>query len=318
MENLKKNKDKLEYDDEIDFHELFRIVWAKKLMIFVLTSFFACLSILYSLSLPNIYKSESLLASKNSKNDISAMIGQYAGLASLAGVSTPVNNDNKTQEAVTRIQSFDFFIKYFLPQISLENLMAVKQWNAKENIILYDENIYNADLGKWLREVNFPRTAQPSLQEAYAEYKKIMQIEVDLTTSFVTLSIIHQSPFIAKKWNEIIINEINKSMRELDKQEATKSLDFLTNLAPQVNYGEIRDVLSSLQQEQMKSLMLIEANEDYVFKLIDSPISSETKFKPKRSVIVIFATFFGFLLSLILSIAVHYLKLSYKNKHNSS
>jgi LPS O-antigen subunit length determinant protein (WzzB/FepE family) len=318
MNNFENNKFNSEFDDEIDLYELISIAWNKKLTIIAITSIFAIISILYSLSLPNVYKSDALLAPKDSKNDMSSMVGQYAGLASLAGLSVPVSADNKSIEAITRIQSFDFFAKYFLPQIALENLMAVKQWDPATNVIKYDETSYNSDSGKWIREVSPPRKPQPSLQEAYIQYKKIMTISSDLSTSFVSLSTIHLSPFIAQKWNEIIINEINKSMREHDKQEATKSLVFLTNLTPQVNYGEIKNVLSSLQQEQMKKLMLIEANEDYIFKVIDSPISPENKFKPKRSSIVIVTTFLGFLISLISCIAQHYAILFYKNKQNIS
>ncbi|MDF4350689.1 Wzz/FepE/Etk N-terminal domain-containing protein, partial [Vibrio parahaemolyticus] len=49
-------------DDEIDLRELFKALWKGKWIIVVATFIFAIGSVLYSLSLPDIYKSDALLA----------------------------------------------------------------------------------------------------------------------------------------------------------------------------------------------------------------------------------------------------------------
>jgi LPS O-antigen subunit length determinant protein (WzzB/FepE family) len=58
----------------------------------------------------------------------------------------------------------------------------------------------------------------------------------------------------------------------------------------------------------MKNLMLIDANKEYIFKVLDAPYAPEEKFEPKRSVIVILATFFGFIISVIYFLALSYIK----------
>ena len=63
-------------------------------------------------------------------------------------------------------------------------------------------------------------------------------------------------------------------------------------------YVEIKKVISSLTENQMKKYMLASANEDYIFKIIESPIVSEKKFLPNRGLIVIFGTLFGFLVGI--------------------
>jgi len=49
-------------DDEIDLRELFLALWKGKWIIIAITFVFALGSVLYTLSLPNIYKADALLA----------------------------------------------------------------------------------------------------------------------------------------------------------------------------------------------------------------------------------------------------------------
>jgi LPS O-antigen subunit length determinant protein (WzzB/FepE family) len=95
-------------------------------------------------------------------------------------------------------------------------------------------------------------------------------------------------------------------MRDQDRQTATRSIAYLNSLAPSVNYEEIKKALASLQEEQMKRLMLIEANNNYIFKVLDSPIVPEIKLKPMRSIIVILGTILGMILSVVGVLAFHY------------
>jgi LPS O-antigen subunit length determinant protein (WzzB/FepE family) len=90
-----------------------------------------------------------------------------------------------------------------------------------------------------------------------------------------------------------------------------RSVEFLNSLSPTVNYEEIKKALSSLQQEQMKRLMMIEGNEDYVFKVLDSPIIPEVKSKPQRAFIVILGTFLGTMLGIILTLASYFYRTSF-------
>ncbi len=55
-------------DDEIDLRELFGALWKGKWIIIATTFVFAVGAILYALSLPNIYKSDALLAPAESSN----------------------------------------------------------------------------------------------------------------------------------------------------------------------------------------------------------------------------------------------------------
>ena len=58
----------------------------------------------------------------------------------------------------------------------------------------------------------------------------------------------------------------------------------------------------------MKSLMMIEADEDYVFKTINSAIVPERKSEPRRSVIVIVSSLLGFMIGAFISLLMNFVR----------
>ena len=310
MNNVPTDQLNNNYDDEIDLRELFHVLWDKIFYIGAITSIFSLISIIYALMLPNIYQSQAVMMPMEANQGMSGMLGQYSGMASLAGISLPSESGSKAQEAIARIQSLEFFSNSFLPHIKLENLMAVKKWNQASNTLTYDASAFNSESGQWVRKVKPPTSTIPSSQKAYKQYQAIMSVSEDKKTSFVTLSVEHQSPVIAQQWVEIMMDQIDQVMRDQDRQTALQSIAYLNSLAPTVNYEEISKALASLQQEQMKRLMMVEANENYIFKVLDSPIVPEMKVKPKRSLIVILGTMLGMMLSVLGVLVWHYTRTS--------
>jgi capsular polysaccharide biosynthesis protein len=307
MNNLSKQQNNTADQDEIDFIKLFNILWDSKIQISVISSIFALISILIALMLPNIYKSEAILMSKesNGSGGMGGMLSAYSDVAGLAGISLPSSPSSKSQEAIARMQSFEFFSNHFLPLIDLENLMAVKGWDPIDNKLTYKEDIFDPDSDEWVRKVSFPKSVIPSSQEAFKTYSKIIEITEDKKTAFISLSVEHFSPHIAKKWASIIIERIDQAMRSQDREEATRAVEYLTTTAPTMNYGEVKKGLASLQHDQMKQLMMIEAHEDYIFTVLDSPIAPENKSKPQRALIVILGTILGTMLGIFFSIILN-------------
>lgn len=289
---MNENNNSNSLDNEIDLAELLSIIWNKKLFISIFTSIAALISVLYALYLPNIYTSSSLLAPTSEDNSLSSQLGSFSGLAGLAGVSLPAGNISNSQIAVKRIESFEFFSKYFLPNIKLEDLMAVDEWDAKNNTVVYDDSEFNSTSNEWSRK--------PSDQKAYKEYKRALSISQEELTGLVYLSMKHKSPVVAQNWVDTIIYNINECMREIDKQDAQNSIDFLNESLKNTNSQSIKVVFAKLMESQMQTLMLASSNEAYVFKTINSPIVPEDKSSPSRALICILGTLLGGILSILI------------------
>lgn len=283
------------HNDSLELVHIFGFLLDSKIWILTITALFSMSAVMISLSMPDIYKSHALLMPQDQSNKMSNMLNRYSDVARLAGVQIPSESTSKSQESIARIKSFDFFTNYFLPRVALEDLMAVKDWNRTQNKLIYDKKLFNPDSKKWTPEV-------PSYQEAYEVYKEILDISENKKTSFVSLSIKHHSPFIAKDWTNTIIEQIHNNMKEKDKASTVKSIDFLSDMTSQTNYEEIKNSINTLQQEQIKKLMMIESSADYVYFVLDAPYAPEKKYEPKRTQIVILGTLFGFIISILFSI----------------
>ena len=290
----------MQINKEISLGELINIIWSKKFIIVFFIFISACTSVFYSLSLPNMYTSKVLLAPTGESNSPQGFLNQYSSLASFGGISLDQGSINKSKEALARIKSYEFFSLIFIPSINYEDLVAVKEWDSSTNTLKYDEKVYDNKLKDWKNESSLKKSLIPSYQDAYKTYISLLSINTNDKDGLIEISITHHSPDIARIWLNIIIKGINNTMRDEEKMKASKSVDFLNKQASYTNYEEIKKVLLSLQQEQMKSLMLIEANEDFVFRVLDSPISPEVKSGPRRSIIVILGSLFGLIFSSML------------------
>ncbi len=297
-----------QYDDAVDLKEILQILFNKKILIGFLTLFFAVVSVFAAISMSDVYKSSSLLAPTSQDESLSSSLGGLSSLAGIAGVSLPAGSISDSQIAVKRIESFEFFSKNFLPSIKLEDLMAEKKWIPQENKLIYDKDIFDESSNKWVRKVSYPKKIIPSSQEAFKEFKKALSINQDEETGLVYLSIEHISPHVAKEWMDVIIYNINECMREIDKEDAQNSINFLSDSIKTTNSQSIKLVFSKLMESQMQTLMLASSNEDYIFKTINSPIVPEEKSGPNRAFICIVGTLFGFIFSIILVLIQHFRK----------
>jgi len=302
------NKSSNDFDDEIDFRELFYALLEGKWIIISVTAFFSIIAVIYSLLLPNIYESKALLVPVNSSSAISRAAGTYSGLAGIAGVSLPAGVDEgNTAKAIKKISTLSFFEKNILPNIHLPDLMAVESWDPKTNTLAFDKNIYDTKSNTWIRDFSYPNQQTPSPQDSFQVFKNAhLSLSQDKDTGFITLSIKHQSPFIAKQWAELVVNEVNAFYSQKDKSESEKAASYLNQQISMTGLSEIKQVLAQLLQEEIKKLTLIEANQFYVFDYIDPPVVMERKSEPKRSSIFILGALLGGMLSVFIVLIRHY------------
>ena len=300
MQEAHSNKHPNDFNDEIDLQELFYVLLQGKWIIVSITAFVSIIGVIYSLTLPNIYESKALLAPVNSSNSITGALQGYSGLAGLAGISLPSAPDGgNSVKAMKKIRSLSFFEDNILKNIFLPDLMAVKSWNPNTNILAYDESIYKINSRTWVRGISYSRQQIPSAQESFKVFTtRHLSLSEDKNSGFITLSIKHQSPFVAKQWAELVINEVNTFYRQKDRSESEKAVSYLNQQILTTGLTEIKQVMAQLLQEETKKLTLIEANQFYVFDYIDPPAVMEQKSEPGKALICILAALLGGMLGI--------------------
>jgi LPS O-antigen subunit length determinant protein (WzzB/FepE family) len=288
-------------DEEIDLKKLFKIIWDGKSLIIFSTSIFSIVAVIISLSLPDIYQSQALLSPAKSSESSNSTIKNYGGLASLAGINLSQGGSDRTSTALKKLNSLSFYQENILPKIFLPDLMALAAWDSKTNTLIYDEGLYDKKTNTWKRVVKYPKTQNPSAQESFKIfYQNHISVNEDINTGFITLTVKHQSPHVARDWAELMVNEINNFFRAKDKIEGQSSINFLNIRMSETRYTEIKQAIAELIQQKLQQLMLIESSDYYVFNYIDPPVAAELKHEPKRAKICILGAVLGLLTGLLI------------------
>lgn len=296
------------HEDEIGLLELCNVLWKGKWMIIGITMIFAVVSVVYALSLPNIYKSEALLApaEENAGGGLAGMVGGLGGLASLAGMNVS-GGSNKITLAIEVMTSRQFITRFIDRHDLLVDLMAVKGWDRGADKLLVDESLYDEKKNKWVREPKSPHGIEPSLQEAYEAFLKLFNVSEDKETNLVTISVEYFSPAIAKEWVELLVRDINEEIKRRDVAEAEKSIEYLSEQLQKISIADMQTVFYELIEEQTKTIMFAEVRDEYIFKTVDKAFVPEERLRPKKALICVLGGVLGVILSVGFVLVRHFI-----------
>ena len=281
------------YKDEITLRELISVLWGGRILIFCFTTVVAIASIIISLSITNVYTSESVLVNRDKQD---SPMSNFSGLASLAGVDLSAQGAS-LNKVMGIIESREFVKHLITFDNVLPSLMAAQSFNANTREIIFDDEIYNHETKSWVRDAPANRGVVPSYIEAHKEYSEMISMTKDRLTGHVSLKVEHVSPIFAKEFLSLVINEANNVQRNIDVDSSTKALLYLRDQLSKTPQVEIRDSISKLIENQLETQMMASIHDDYVLMTLEPPFIPERKSGPIRSLIVILSTLVGGLLS---------------------
>ena len=287
--------------NDISLYGLFSLFLKNWLILATSAFLVAAAAAFWAINQPNYYKAEMLLMPASAdKGGLGSLGSNLGGLAAIAGVSVPDSSNDNTKLALQLIKSRIFISKFIKDNELLVPVMASAGWDPTSDQLIIDENLYDVKNKVWTRKVNAPSRPTPSLQEAHERFLTMLSVEQDSKTKFVKISVEFYSPKVAADWTTKLVASLNTTIRSLDMQEATSSISYLKDLINNSDISGLKNIFSSLMEEQIKSKMLATIRPNYVFKVVDPAVAPEKKSKPQRAIIVILAGFFGGILGLII------------------
>lgn len=294
-------------DDEIDLMELFAALWRGKLWILATTVVGAALAVAVALWLPNIFHAEAKLApsAEQQGGGLSALAGQFGGLASLAGISLGGGGTDKTGLAVEVAKSRQF-LTGFIRQHQLEvAILAVTGMDKATGELIIDPRLYDVAQKKWVREVDPGKSVEPTDWELFKAFSKLVSVAQDKKSGLVTIGVDYYSPALAKQWVDWLVADLNGVMKQRDLADTQRNIAYLKDQLSRTSVADMQTVFYKLIEEQTKTLMLAEVNPDYVFKTLDPAVEPEEKAKPKRALIAVLGTLLGGMLGVMLVLLRH-------------
>ncbi|WP_394200788.1 Wzz/FepE/Etk N-terminal domain-containing protein [Shewanella waksmanii] len=285
---------------QLDIKDLFVELWQKKLFIIVFSGLFSVAGVLFSLSLPNIYKAEVLLAPNSADSQMQNLAGQLGGIAALTGISMGGGQSDKTAFGLEVLRSRAFADRFIQSRDILVPLMAIESWDASTNTVVIDPTLFDSEAEQWVREVKAPKEAKPSAWEAFKVFSENLTYERNSDSGFVRISYTSQSPYLAQQWLAWLVDDLNLWMKTYDTREIKNNIFYLNQQLKETNIAEMHKIFYQLIEEQTKKLMLAEAQAEYAFKIVDPAIVPEEKSSPRRALICILFSFFGGIMSVVL------------------
>jgi len=307
--NMKYDDQKL-VDDDIDLKEIMRLIVRRKFFIAAFTTGITTVAVVISLWLPNIYRSQALLApsSQDAKGLASQVGGQFGGIAQLAGLDlggSAVDNVTMTLEVM---KSRQFIIRFIKKHDLLVPLFSAKGWDWKKNELILDADVYDTVNKKWVRDVSPPKTVKPSDMESYEKFLEIYSVGQDKKTGMVNVSIEFLSPVMAKQWVDWLVKDINAFKMDKDITEAERGNKYLTSKLQAGDNVTINTILKNLIEQNMKVILLAKMKDEYFFETIDRAMIAEEKIKPRRSIIVVLSFLGSLILAILFVLLVSFLK----------
>lgn len=290
-------------NDEIDIIALSKIFLHEKILISTVTFLFAALSIIYALSLPNLYKADSILA-PNIENQ---PFENLKGLSSLVGIK-PNHAIDEVARTLEVIKSRQFVNRFVKRHKITPELFAMTSWDAKNKKPVFDLEIYDAEKKEWTLKKQKLDKGPPNAFEIHERFMKMLSVKQDQDTNFITISIETVSPEYSYQWLTWLIHDINETVRDKKVKETQKSITYLEDKALKTQISEVRSIFYDLIQEKVQAGLLAETLDEYILQTIDPPLVPQEKSAPSRAIICILGTIAGGILGLMLGLIRYYRK----------
>jgi uncharacterized protein involved in exopolysaccharide biosynthesis len=213
---------------------------------------------------------------------LSKLLGQFGGLAGLAGISVPVSSNRNEAVAVLKSQTFT---EKFIQDDNLLPILFADDWDA--------------DNSRW-KETD-PDDI-PTVWDGWLLFdKKIRAVQEDPDRGLVTVIVEWRDRQLAAKWANEIVARANQQLRERKLTEIEASLEFLRGELAKTELVELRTAIAKVMEAQVSERMMANVREEYAFRVLDPARSpdADRPIWPKKWLLLILSPVAGALLGFL-------------------
>lgn len=173
------------------------------------------------------------------------------------------------------------------------------------------EDRWDADRNRWLPEQGFLGVGgdaqegvdhTPTEHDVFELFGDICKVETDPSGGFLVVSVIWKSPEKSVEWVNMILHQLNREMWDSDVSFSQNLRTALYEEVRKEQILEIRQALFDSISRESEKLSYAGANnpDDYIFSVIDGPITPNKPSSPRLVLLVVSGVMLGFLLALFI------------------
>lgn len=237
------------------------------------------------------YRSEALLevvAGEDAGGGLSALRGQFGGLANLAGVNLGGGSSKESALAVLRSRAF---IGDFLKEEKLLPVLFSDEWDEKRK--------------GW---IDSDADDVPTVWQGVERFREdVLSVSEDRQTGLVTLSITWTDRELSARWAGELIVRINRRLRDQAIEDAGQSIAFLNRELAKTQFAETKDAISNLLEQLINEVMMANVREEFAFKVLDPPVvaPADEFVEPRRLLWIILGIVLGGFLGILAALFRH-------------
>jgi uncharacterized protein involved in exopolysaccharide biosynthesis len=327
----------------IDFSAFFKIIWKEKIWVVLITLVFALGGIYYALTAREEFVSTGkILPEYQSKAGGLGGLGQFAGLASLAGVdlssATGGGSDAVRPDLYPDVlKSTPFFLELLKIKVRTKDNKEMLFSQFYDNFVL-DNKIEEKDT-----KIKFP-TSNQYIAVSYQTEKNLKDLlerisaVIDKKTGLITVTVKLPDPVVATLITDFSMNFLTNYITNYRTEKSKRDLNFLAerldaakgkyfnNQAKKAQYSDqyqlsmMKLQAADLQRERIESEYKLSSSfynnllqkyeeaklkvqqETPVIKVLEPPVVPNKRSEPKRAIIVLIATFLGGIFGIIVGL----------------
>jgi uncharacterized protein involved in exopolysaccharide biosynthesis len=251
--------------DDVNLLELMRVIWARRVWIFLFAVAVTVGATAYVFLAPQWFRAQASLIPRDSASGsrLPSQLSQLGGLASMAGLNLSANG---SQEPLAVLKSWGFAQRFIVNNDLAGVLSSSHSWGASRE----DQS---ANVTKIVDEFR----------------RSVFTVTDDKKTGLVNVSIEWKDPVIAADWANKITVQINNEMRDKAIGESARNMEYLRGQLEAANEISLRQSISSLLQTEMQKQMLAQGTNEYAFRVIDLAQPPAQRVRPKRALVILTA-----------------------------
>jgi len=268
--------------DDISILEFWRAVLRDWRWLAGITAAAAAVSVVVAFLLPQKYLGEVVIveADEGRAGASAAMLGNLGGLAGLAGIDlSALGQSSASSRAV------------------LNSRMLVEEFISRNNLlpILFSDR-WDATARKWTTAPDDTPTLWLGVREFF---ENVREIDEDAVTGVIRVTVEWEDPELAATWANGLVKLANQIVRTRDLTESERSVAYLQSEITKTNILGLQQVLYSLIESEMQTVMLAKVKEEYAFEVIDPAVAPERRSFPHRALVAAIGTTLGGFIALM-------------------
>jgi len=248
------------------------------------------LASLYSLRMPNVFRSEATIipATQAKGFDVIATLGRVGTMIdSEAGL-----NETASPEQLNVVLKSRDLTKFVIEENDLLPVIFGSAWDAQRK--------------KW--KVDKPPTIQDAYNIIHAGPRSMLKMKLDPKKNILRMSFEMEDPKMAQAFLDYFVTGLSEFLRNQALDDAMSRQVHLSQQLTKTSDPILKNKLYELIARQIEKETMSRVKKYYGFNVIDRPYVPERRFAPNREQICVLSAGAAFVISILIAFFLEYLR----------